>query len=271
MTLTNAEAYVQANLFELEKGPDGEVLWHIGCVDDRDDRTPKGHPELPGVAIPGASLGLVADVFAGLYLVEREKGIMIRIDATKVSEAVEHVVGEINFHTDEFSERSHDPLSCAGCGHCAGGFKNPEKYLLNDSAVHFLKGSLLPRLEADGYRPIAYRGAHNAQAVFIIESNVGLPRQVGNSQAYVYNHSLHLKALSDITDFLCPFVREVADVSEQELKDAILRAAERRVGLTVETLAKNLPKYRVVKEQGQVLVEEYKEEVDSTNPAEVAA
>ncbi|GEM_PF-2266929 len=261
MRYEDAREFVQANHFAIEAIPEANQPWNLRCVDDRENRTHENG--LPDIAIPGAGLGLVMDAFAGLNLLEKEKGVTIHIDAKRIVEVVEGVVGEISFHTDEDNIREDNPLICAGCGHCAGAIKDPEAYLLTDSAIHFLKGSLLPRLTEQGEKPTVYKGAHGAKAFFIIDAeDVGLPAQSGDSQAYVYNRALHEKAIREIGKRLYSGLY-VERVSEDEFVEIFLRATEKRVGETVFRLARTLPKYRILQGKEGIEVDEIKEEVES--------
>jgi len=203
----------------------------MSCIDDRkNDGEAKAR-------IPGAGLGVLMDTFAaGLDLKPEE-----------VAEVVESTLGsKISYHTDD--AHIHDPLRCAGCGHCGGALSDPEHYLLSPEVVTFVKETYLPKLDERKVEPEIYSGKHNSKGVMIINGPITMTSDNEN-MVYVYHPELHRKAINQIA----AKIAEKYELNAGEIAEKIWNAAQKRLTVTVEHLAEGFPQYQVSKnETGEI-------------------
>lgn len=209
----------------------------LRCVDDRDD----GSAET--IAIPGAGLGVLIDIFGGLKLLEAD------VDLRRVADVFTDEFGLPSYHTDV--AKLGNSLCCAGCGHCSGALASPEQYLLSDEVVTFLNG-YLPQL-AEQEEPTVYAGGHSAQATIIVTgTDVGLTAGHSGTNVFVYQpdwHQLYLKKAAEA-------LGQEFDLDAALLADAFAKAADNNLSVTLEKLAKDLPVYSLCASDDQLLLSE---------------
>jgi len=251
----DAERYVRENSFELSVTDYGKAGALLRCIDDR--ASDSDDCERP-VSIPGGGLGLVMDVLGAFTLLKR-KGTHATLAPEEAIAAVERAIGCVLFHTDEKSVTNRG-VACGGCGHCNGALTDPVKYLLSETDANFFLergvADIKERLKSRGLKPAVYHGAHAAKAVITIEgTDIGLP-SIGKSgeHVYVYHKDFHEKLLALIAHEIAPLLSaHTKGVSEKELVSALIESARVRLSVTVEKLAKQLPKF-VVRKQPSLTV-----------------
>lgn len=209
----------------------------LRCIDDRDS----GSPEV--IALPGAGLGVLIDLFGGLKLLG------VDVDLQRVTDVFTAEFGLPSYHTDE--HKRDESLCCAGCGHCSGALANPDAYLLNDQAVAFLD-RYLPAL-AEQEDPTVYDGSHSAQATIIVEgTDAGLIANHDGTQVFVYQpdwHQLYLKKAAEAIS------REFS-IDAASFAEKCIEAANNNLQVTVEKLAKDLPVYTMHTSGEQLVLSE---------------
>jgi hypothetical protein len=238
-TLTKDEAIklVQERVLNLpENFIEGPITADMmSCIDDR-----KTDNEAR-IRIPGAGLGVLMDTLgAGLNLTPEQ-----------VTSAVEKALGgKISYHTDKAHEG--DELKYAGCGHCAGALKDPQKYLLNDESLSYLNTNYLPQLDEKSGTPEVYEGSHNAKGVMVVDGPITMTSS-SDDMVYVYHPTMHRKAI----DQIAKEIAELHELNANDVAEAIWKSAQERLGHTVHHLADGLPQFKVTKsESGEIEVTE---------------
>lgn len=248
--LEKAKEFVAQNAYKfpeevIKQFESGEFPFTLECIDDRRG----GEQGELVLAIPGAGLGVVMDVLGGVKTLEDQTGGEFKITPLQVYEAVRNVLGTVSYHTDQANVDNNNPLSCAGCGHCAGALKSPEKYLQTEEAVDFISNKILPELKESQILPSVYLGEHDASLVVIIDNLIdGIKSKGEGVQAYVYNKAWHEKILEAISKNLT----EGSSLSSDEIFTALKEAKDVRLGHTVHHLADDKPKF-LVGEDGEVV------------------
>ena len=210
---------------------------NLRCVDDRDD----GSAEI--IAIAGAGLGVLIDIFGGLKLLDAH------VDLQRVADIFANEFGLPSYHTD--MTKLGSPLCCAGCGHCSGALANPEQYLLSDEAIAFLAG-YLPEL-SEQVEPTVYSGGHSAQATIIVAgTDAGLRASFNGTNVFVYQPDWHQLYLGKAAESLS----QELNINATVLADAFAKAANNDLTVTLEKLAKGLPVYTLHSSDGQLLLTE---------------
>jgi hypothetical protein len=219
----------------------------LRCIDDRASEV--GNLRDEELAIPGAGLGVLMDVLAGLNIENLSK----ELSPKEAALIIEELIGPPSFHTDE--DHEGESLACAGCGHCAGAMKDPKKYLLSHEAVAFLPSYI--RELGSRVEPAVYRGKHEAKAIVIVDSfSHGLPTTDGESRVYVFHRAWHRRILDELATRIAnqiiandeslrsrgeSFRRQL----NRSLSESFWKAAEERLQATIKHLAPTLPVYVV--------------------------
>lgn len=235
MTHTEAIEFAKKNVIPLPEAMTTKPLQAVmmACIDDRkNDGDAK-------IRIPGAGLGILMDTL----------GAKLSLTPEQVLSAVEKALGgKLSYHTDKSHE--HDPLKCAGCGHCAGALGKPDEYLLTPEALAFLNEKYLPTLDQSCVAPEVYEGSHGAKGVMIVDGPITLTSDK-DTMVYVYHPELHKMAIEQIAGEIA----ELYELNGREVADAIWASAQERLGHTVHHLADGLPQFKVSKnEVGEIVV-----------------
>lgn len=247
--LEKAKEFVAQNTYKfpeeiIKQFESGEFPFKLECIDDRRG----GEQGELVLAIPGAGLGVVMDVLGGVKILNDQTAGEFKLTPEEAYTSVQNVLGTVSYHTDQANVDNHNPLFCAGCGHCAGALKNPGDYLQTEEAVDFVGNKLLLDLKQSGVLPSVYPGAHDASLVVIVDNLTdGITSKGEETQAYVYNKAWHEKILETISKKLA----EGQSVSSDEIFSALREAKDVRLNHTIEHLAKNHPKF-VLHEDGDV-------------------
>ncbi|MCX6752731.1 MAG: hypothetical protein NTW62_00035 [Candidatus Nomurabacteria bacterium] len=227
--------YIEQNSFNLPEDfkPHGE---NIGCIDDRADEI----GSIEKIGIPGAGLGVLFTAFKAISVLEKKHEVQIVTNIEKIVSDVENITGK-SFHTDEKNVNEHNPMSCAGCGHCAGILNSEND--LDPMFTSFVKNNYLPKLKEEGYQPVVYKGEHNANAVIVIDDlKTGIRSKGDDGQVYVYNKAWHMEILKDVAKVLFEDLQIlVPNITIEEVYKTLEEVSQEQLGKTVAHLAAGLP------------------------------
>lgn len=251
----DANAYVKKNSYPLTLTNHSNLGLKLRCIDDR--ATGEESSAYP-IAIPGAGLGILMDAMGSCTLLRRS-GKHVSFEPTELISLVERAIGPITFHTDEKSVKNKG-VPCGGCGHCNGALMDPVKYLLSESDAKFFVESGLSEikesLKAHGEKPIVYSGSHLAVAVItILGTDLGLSSVSSTGEhVYVYHKEFHELLLTLIAhEFAALVTKHSQGVSVQEFETALKESAQIRLSVTLEKLARDLPKFVASKKPSLVI------------------
>ncbi len=255
----NPSEYIKNNSYQISNSQQNNFV-SMRCIDDREHRQPKDSQNpLPNYGIPGAGLGVFLDILAATQYARHHQSVFVMFSPQVGYDATVKTLGHISAHTDEKNADIPDSPDCAGCGYCMSSINNPHNNFLTQREIHFLKREILPTLKERcnefGQPIVAYNGSHRAKAVMIIEGEkIGLSStgQTGHN-VYVYHSSVHQKLLATVAERVFPHLEKPNNYTLTEWQDAVLESSKIRVNNIVETLAKELPKYRVFSDGSKIV------------------
>lgn len=208
----------------------------LRCVDDRDD----GSAER--IAVAGAGLGVLIDVFAGLKIAKAD------LEPKNVVETFITEFGLPSYHTDEY--KKGESLCCAGCGHCNGVFSEPEKFGISAGTTRYFRDEFLPYL-ANETRPTVYRGEHKSEATVVVEGlDVGLVASQDGVNVFVYQPDWHAKFLDSAAESFSP----ETDIPADTLSEIFRSVATTNLQNTLDKLASDLPTYHLRSDNGEIAI-----------------
>lgn len=208
------------------------------CVDGRYD-------EGDSYAGPGAALGAVLALYAGLERVAQANGGQVPSTEQVYAMSEEALGGSLSGHTDD--HQADDAWPCAGCGHCAGALRAPENFGITASA-----DGIRQAVEADDKMRITkLTGEHQEAAVLLLGNNVQMPGRQGDKSAFVF----HAEAWNQLLAGLAEAAADKFGVDREQLLAAVNEAAAKQLQITLDKLAKGLPMFSVVvDEDGEIAV-----------------
>ncbi len=212
--------------------------WHGGwrCIDGRERR---GHL----LAAPGGALGFLFAVAAAAEQWARATGRRVPALADLLGPVEAYFGGGLSTHTDD--HHADDPLRCAGCGHCAGALKEPERYGIARYAPDLRDYLLRATMPSN-----VLEGPHREGAVFDVPEAVAMPGSEGDGvDAFI----LHGRAWKQTLGDLALPVGMAIDADPQAFPGLVLELGARQLGVTDKRLADGLPHLSVeVGENGSI-------------------
>lgn len=224
------------------------------CVDGR-PAISEVSEKLPGISKPGADVGDLMIIFGSLNLLN------LKIDPQTVLEILVNTNGgaqNFKFHTDSHAEEKQVGPGL-GCGHINKALAEPFDYNLTAEQTDFIK-SILPNLLEKGAKQVVLDGGHEEQAVLVIDSkNYGVKPYNEESQAFIYQQTLHQQQLDRLAKPLAEYLNSVNQpVEVAELRNTIDKIFAIQLGATLSRIAKGLPIYHVkIDEAGAIKVSDF--------------
>lgn len=218
------------------------------CIDGRYPTS----DDLPAFAYPGADAGL----FLMLLSSAHEYG--FELDLLKAWEAIVESAGgvaNLSYHTD--SHAKNEVLG--GCGHLREALSHPVEYDLGLDGAEVIH-KLFQKASADGARQTVLAGDHDEGAVVIIRGNYGVyprytlmdqghPKQVS---IFVFHQTLadkrHRTLAANLIEKKAVQLPDGCD--EEYLYEVFSEVSENHLLETAKRLAKGLPIYEVVFDEG---------------------
>lgn len=218
-----ARELVLEGMYRIEAGDN-----RARCVDGR-----CAGKDLPPGARPGGDAGDLMAVLAAL----RKLDIGPEIRENVFDLVLQSIGGPENFylHTDEHGGK----MIAGGCGHVSGAFKDPLSYGLQKDDMDWLEQKL-KFLKSIGTQEVVLQGQHQEGAVIVIESEDFSAYPSGEAgQAFIYQRSLHKKALAALAERLKE-LPELAKIDSARLTAAMTEASETQLAATLKELTKNI-------------------------------
>jgi len=252
MRLEEVVAFVNDNKREILSGDKFKAgCW--ACVDGRivenDGR----------FTAPGGVLGIMYAVVGGLQAYEEEYG-SVGIAFGRLTKAIEGKFGGMTFHSDTHIHNHGKPARVsAGCGHCNGALDMADQYGL-ERYVRLLEDHI-DKFKKRGVHPEVLHGEHNETAVLVISKSNGKSFTLPGTGKGKNGQQAFICHLDDWLETVTSLALEVIKCADKEINGARLRehivaAAKRQLGVTLRRLANGLPVYRVFcNEAGAIDVE----------------
>ncbi|MBY0328892.1 hypothetical protein K2Q02_02255 [Patescibacteria group bacterium] len=205
----------------------------LRCIDDRycKDHSPHHH------AVPGAGLGIIADIIAGFESATKRDATMEELQM--IWDLATAHVGTPSFHTASAHVRSDISSPVLGCGYLVGTLEGEAH--ISAAASAFLKSKATEHAES-GYEATCFDCGHDASFVlFVMNDEIGIiPTHENGTRAYVFHKPVHEKLISRIAKDVSEQFDAVSSESEVFLA-AIIAAFNDRLKVVADNL--NLGKF----------------------------
>lgn len=224
--LTKAYELAEAACYPLSSGP-----VEAGCIDGR------YHEVRRPLRRPGANAGEVLDAIRAL------RELIATFEPIACWDAVvKSVGGEKHFH---WHSDTNTGCVYSGCGHVLSTTRSPRDYGLEPGDTQFLCRKL-HELWARGTNPLRLQGQHREHAVFMVESNThAMFSQACGAHFFVFHRTLNGRRLDEIAGHLHPRIKENHGITQAQVAQALKRAANANLHMTLAKVAANLPRFRV--------------------------
>jgi|GEM_PF-4970815 len=231
----------------------------LRCIDDRycKDHAPQHY------AVPGAPLGIIADITAGFEAAVQRPA--TEHELQMIWDLATAHVGTPSFHTASAHVRSDISSPVLGCGYLVGALEG-EAYISPEASA-FLKSKATEHAES-GYEATCFDCGHDASFVFfVMNDEIGIiPTHENGTRAYVFHKPVHEKLISRIAKDVSEQFDAVSSESEVFLAATFAAFNER-----LDVVGKNLnlgkfPHYEIyslddVRQTHQPVLEEENAEV----------